>query len=252
MFRKAARILIAVWLIATAQAALAEKRVALVIGNDKYVNLASHAQLERAVNDARAVSQALKDLGFEVTEVENAGRSAFNAKWQQLLLKVSEGDVVAFYFSGHGIEVEGLNFLIPSDIPNIEFGRQEQIEARVDQRFRLLLDLKKRRPGVSLLILDACREHPLIPDEFRSPGAKPGGLANMKEGAPNGTFIIYSAGAGQTALDRLPPPLTDPDSVELSLHAQTPPADASEGHRNSRTGARGKKASPLSGSDRAA
>ena len=167
MFRKAARILIAVMLIATAHAALAEKRVALVIGNDKYVNLASHAQLERAVNDARAVSRAFTDLGFEVTEAEDVSRSAFNAKWQQFLLKVADGDIVAFYFSGHGIEVEGLNFLIPSDIPNVEYGRQEQIKRELISVSELLLDLKKRRPGVSLLILDACREHPMIPDEFR-------------------------------------------------------------------------------------
>ncbi len=215
MFRIAARIFIAVLLIATAQAALAEKRVALVIGNDKYANLASHAQLERAVNDARAVSRAFRDLGFEVTELENASRSTFNAKWQQFLLKVSEDDVgeddvVAFYFSGHGIEVEGLNFLIPSDIPNVEYGRQEQIKRESISVSELLLDLKKRRPGVSLLILDACREHPLIPDESRSAGPKPGGLAKMD--APNGTFIMYSAGAGQTALDRLPQ--TDPDTVD--------------------------------------
>ncbi len=228
MFRNAARIFIAVWLIATAQAALAEKHLALVIGNDKYPNLASHAQLERAVNDARAVSQAFTDLGFEVIEAEDVSRSAFSARWQQFLLKVAEGDVVAFYFSGHGIEVEGLNFLIPSDIPNVEYGRQEQIKRESISVSELLLDLKKRRPGVSLLILDACREHPLIPDEYRSSGAKPGGLAKMD--APNGTFIMYSAGAGQTALDRLPPPQTDPDPVELGFHAQAASPHAPEGH----------------------
>ncbi len=210
MVRLAARILITVALIAgAAQAALAEKRVALVVGNDKYANLPARAQLERAVNDARAVTQALKDVGFAVAEIEDASRSSFNAKWQQFLLTVAEGDIVAFYFSGHGIEIEGLNFLIPSDIPQIEYGRQEQIKRESIDVAQLLLDLKKRKPGVSLIVLDACREHPLIPDEFRSPGAAPGGLAKMD--APNGTFIMYSAGAGQTALDRLPK--ADPDAV---------------------------------------
>ncbi len=100
MLRIAARIFIAVLLFTgAAQAALAEKRVALVIGNDKYANLPARAQLERAVNDARAVRQALKDVGFEVAEIENASRSAFNARWQQFLLTVAEGNVVAFYFS---------------------------------------------------------------------------------------------------------------------------------------------------------
>ena len=138
-----------------AQAALAEKRVALVVGNDKYVNLGARAQLQRAVNDARAVSQAFKDLGFEVTKIEDASRPAFNAKWQQFLNSIENGDVAAFYFSGHGIEIEGLNFLLPSDIPNIEYGRQEQIKRELISVSELLLDLKKRRPGVSLLILDA-------------------------------------------------------------------------------------------------
>ena len=212
MFRKAARIFFAVWLIAgAAQAALGEKRVALVIGNDKYANLPARAQLERAVNDARAIRQALKDVGFEVAVIQNASRSAFNAKWQQFLLSVAEGDVVAFYFSGHGVEIEGLNFLIPSDIPQIEYGRQEQIKRKSISVSELLLDLQKRKPGLSLLILDACREHPLIPDAFKSAGGAPGGLAKMD--APNGTFIMYSAGAGQTALDRLPLPMADPDPV---------------------------------------
>jgi WD40 repeat protein len=191
--------------------AFAEKRVALVIGIDRYLNLPSRAQLKRAVNDARAVSLAFKDLGFEVTEIEDANRSTFNAKWQQFLLTVGEGDVVAFYFSGHGVEIEGLNFLIPSDIPLVEYGRQEQIKRESISVSELLLDLRKRKPGVSLLILDACREHPLVPDEWRLPGALPGGLAKMD--APMGTFIMYSAWAGQTALDRLPPPMTDPDPV---------------------------------------
>ncbi len=212
MVRFAARIFIAVALIfGAARAALAERRVALVIGNDTFVNLPEHAQLKRAVNDARAVSKALADVGFQVTKIEDASRSAFNAAWQQFLLSVAEGDVVAFYFSGHGVEIEGLNFLIPSDIPQIEYGRQEQIKRELISVSELLLDLKRRKPGVSLLILDACREHPLIPEEYRS-AAAPGGLAKMD--APTGTFIMYSAGAGQTALDRLPPPVADPDPVD--------------------------------------
>ena len=214
MLGNAVSFFIAVWLIAGgAQTALGEKRVALVIGNDKYVNLDLHAQLKRAVNDARAVSRAFKELGFEVIEIEDVGRSAFNAQWQEFLGTVGEGDVVAFYFSGHGVEIEGLNFLIPSDIPLVKYGRQEQIKRESISVSELLLDLEKRKPGMTLLILDACREHPLIPDELRSAGAAPGGLAKMDP--PKGTFIMYSAGAGQTALDRLPPPLVDPDPVDL-------------------------------------
>ncbi|MGO9475800.1 MAG: SUMF1/EgtB/PvdO family nonheme iron enzyme [Rhodomicrobium sp.] len=190
-------------------AALAEKRVALVIGVNKYENLTDHAQLKRAVNDARTVAQAFGELGFIVTKLEDAGRAKFNTEWQLFLDRIGSGDVVAFYFAGHGVEIEGLNFLIPGDIPLIQYGRQEQIKRESIAVAELLLDLHKRKPGVAILILDACREHPLIPEGYRAASAVPGGLARVD--APEGTFIMYSAGAGQTALDHLPE--NDPDPV---------------------------------------
>ncbi len=191
--------------------AVAEKHVALVIGINRYVNLPLRAQLQRAVNDARAVSKAFRDLGFDVTTIEDASRATFNAEWQQFLGAGGKGDIVAFYFAGHGVEIDTQNYLIPKDIPLIEYGRQEQIKRESISISELLLDLKKRNPGVSLFILDACREHPLIPDEWRSPESRPGGLAKVD--APVGTFIMYSAWAGQTALDSLPPSAIDPDPV---------------------------------------
>ena len=221
MLRAAARIIVSLWLLSgglpAAMAmfrhsdapASAGKRVALVIGVNKYPNLAAHAQLQRAVNDAHAVAKAFGELGFEVTALEDTGRAQFNEGWQQFLAKTSDGDTVAFYFAGHGVEIEGLNFLIPGDIPPVQYGRQEQIKRESIAVSELLLDLHKRRPGVVLIILDACREHPLIPEEYRSAGAAPGGLAKID--APQGTFIMYSAAAGQTALDRLPG--NDPDPV---------------------------------------
>ena len=221
MLRAAARIIVSLWLLGGAMPAAmamfrhsdapasAGKRVALVIGVNKYPNLAAQAQLQRAVNDARAVAKAFGELGFEVTAKEDTGRTQFNAEWQQFLGKIGDGDTVAFYFAGHGVEIEGLNFLIPGDIPPVEYGRQEQIKRKSIAVAELLLDLHKRRPRVVLIILDACREHPLIPEEYRSAAAAPSGLAKID--APEGTFIMYSASAGQTALDRLPG--NDPDPV---------------------------------------
>jgi sugar lactone lactonase YvrE len=212
VLRFAAQIVIAVALIAgAAQSAFAEKRVALVIGNNAYANLPARAQLRRAVNDARSVSQAFSDLGFEVSKIENASRAGFNAQWQQFLGGIEEGSTVAFYFSGHGVEIEGQNFLLPSDIPLVEYGRQEHLKRESISVSDLLLDLRKRKPGVSLLILDACREHPLVPEEFKAIDVVPSGLAKMD--APIGTFIMYSAWAGQLALDRLPAPMADPDPL---------------------------------------
>jgi hypothetical protein len=188
--------------------ALAERKIAFVVGIDKYDHLGQQQQLQRAVNDARSVGGALAALGFEVVRAENVARGASNAEWQKFLDKIAPGDMAAVYFSGHGVEIEGLNFLLPRDLPNISYGRQEQLKRESLSANELLLDLRRRKPQVTLFILDACRDHPLIPPEQRSLnwGA---GLARMD--APTGTFIMYSAGAGETALDRLPG--DDPDKV---------------------------------------
>ena len=189
-------------------AAQAERRIAFVVGIDKYDNLGPQQQLQRAVSDARAVSAALSSVGFEVTAPENVGRGAFNAEWQKFLDKLQPGDTAAIYFSGHGVEIEGLNFLLPRDVPNISFGRQEQLKRESLSVSEMLLDLRKRKPQVTLVILDACRDNPLVPPEQRSLSLGKG-LARMD--APAGTFIMYSAGAGEVALDRLPG--NDPDKT---------------------------------------
>jgi hypothetical protein len=192
----------------SASTAQAEKRVAFIVGIDKYDNLGPQQQLQRAVNDARAVSAALGSVGFEVSSAENVGRGAFNAKWQQFLDTLQPDDTAAIYFSGHGVEIEGSNFLLPRDVPNINFGRQEQLKRESLSVSEMLLDLRKRKPQVVLVILDACRDNPLVPPEQRSLSWGRG-LARMD--APAGTFIIYSAGAGEVALDRLPG--SDPDQT---------------------------------------
>jgi len=156
-----------IWGIA-AGSALAERKVAFVVGIDKYDNLGPQKQLERAVNDARAVGAALTSVGFEVDAAENLGRAAFNAKWQQFIDKLQPDDTAAIYFSGHGIEIEGSNFLLPRDAPNISFGRQEQLKRESLSVSEMMLDLRKRKPQVVLVILDACRDNPLVPPEQRS------------------------------------------------------------------------------------
>jgi hypothetical protein len=183
------------------------KRVAFVIGVNDYVHLDGAAQLKRAINDARGVGEALRGLGFQLMLVENPRRSEFNAEWQQFLGAIEPGDEVAFFYSGHGVEIDGQNFLVPADIPKISFGRQEQIKRESLSVSELLLDLRRRKPRVSLVILDACRDHPFAPSEWKA-SEKPGGLARMD--APHGTFVMYSAWAGERALDRLPSGDPDP------------------------------------------
>ena len=184
------------------------KRVAFVVGIDGYVNLDAGAQLKRAINDARAVTRSLRGLGFDVTPLENARRSTFNAAWQQFLGTIEPGDEVAFFFSGHGVEIEGQNFLVPSDVPKVGYSRQEEIERESLSVSELRHDLHSRKPRVSLIVLDACRDHPLAPPEWRS-GEKSVALVEIDES--HGTFIMYSAEPGERVLDRLPG--NDPDLV---------------------------------------
>src|SRR5580700_2118806 len=81
----------------------AEKRVALVIGNDRYANLPADQQLRKAVNDARAVGDTLGTLGFEVVRGENLGRQALLAKFDEFTQRIEPGDTAFFFFSGHGV-----------------------------------------------------------------------------------------------------------------------------------------------------
>ena len=207
--------------------ASAQKRVAFVVGTDKYDNLDKTRQLQRAVNDARAVGAAFKALGFELVAAENLTRAQFNGEWQKFLDKLATGDTAAIYYAGHGVEIEGLNFLLPRDIPDIKFGRQEQIKRESLSVAEILLDLRTRNPEIALVILDACRDNPLIPDEMRSAGSRGGGLAPLKGEPPKGTFIMYSAGAGESALDRLPG--NDPDKSNSIFTRKLVPLLATKG-----------------------
>lgn len=194
-------------LVAFADAHAAAQR-AFVVGIDHYPNLARAAQLQRAANDARSVSTTLLSLGFKVRSASNIGRADLNSKWQSFLNEIGEGDTVTIYFAGHGIEIDGLNFLVPSDIPAIKGNRQEQIKRESFSVSEMLLDLRARNPAVTVLILDACRDNP-FGDPVGRTGQAHGGLAKIEP--PEGTFIMYAAKAGETALDRLPG--IDPDRV---------------------------------------
>jgi uncharacterized caspase-like protein len=91
------------------------KRVALVIGNDQYENVPN---LQKAVNDARALGRTLKDLDFELITAENVSRREMNQKLQEFAAKLGRGDEAIFFFAGHGVQIDGQNFLLPTDIPN--------------------------------------------------------------------------------------------------------------------------------------
>ena len=175
---------------------------ALVIGIDRYEHLALEHQLQRAVNDAKSVAVEFERLGYDVLLSVNPSRAQFNEVWQSFVERIERGDQVAVFFAGHGVEINSQNFLLPRDIPFVRAGRQEQLRREALNVSEFLLDLRAKKPQVSLLVLDACRNSPFGMQEGRSL-ASAVGLAGIKD-PPEGTFIMYSAGAGETALDRLP------------------------------------------------
>ena len=187
-------------LLALHPAAFAAKRVAFVVGIDAYDNLPAGEQLQKAVNDARALGSAMKDLGYQVIEAKNADRRGFNESWQQFLSAIEPGDEVAFFFAGHGIEIAGQNYLLPRDVPKPESGEAALVKNESLSVTQLLADLEEEEPRVSLVILDACRDNPFAAEGTRSVGGTRG-LARVE--APEGSFVMYSAGTGQAALDRL-------------------------------------------------
>ena len=102
-----------------------------ILGINEYDNLPSYSQLQRPINDARAISGIFNDpdkLGYEGELYVNLKRSEFNNAWQNFLNEVETGDTVAIFIAGHGVELEGDNYILPSDIPHVAHGgRQNQL-----------------------------------------------------------------------------------------------------------------------------
>lgn len=187
--------------------ASASRRRALVIGVDGYLNLES---LQKARNDAQAVSNALVDLGFDVLTLYDASRREINSAVSTLAGQIEPGDEVLFYFAGHGIEVDGRNYLLPSDVPVVNYGDESFLTGESIPAGRILDTFQRKGARTTVMVLDACRNNPFSVDGKRSVGGSRG-LVRMEP--PEGAFILYSAGAGQTALDRLSDDDQNPNSV---------------------------------------
>jgi hypothetical protein len=181
--------------------AFAEKRVALVIGNDRYVNL---PQLQKAANDADAVGDTLAKLGFEVVRGRDLGRQGMIDKLAEFTTRLEAGDTAVYFYAGHGVAIGNVNYLVPTDAPAAD------LEARVRGASvaepDVIAEIQARGARVAVLVLDACRDNPFPRQGTRSVG-NTRGLASSSPA--RGVFVLYSAGAGQTALDRLT--RNDPD-----------------------------------------
>jgi len=166
------------------------KRVALVIGNDNYRNV---PKLSNAVNDARAMAQALRECGFEVKLVVDANFEQMGTSVDDFSKSLHRGDVALFYYSGHGMQVNGENYLAPVELV---VDNESQVKYKSLNVGYVLEQMEGAGADLQILILDACRNNPFVKNG-RAIGGR--GLAPIT--ASNGTFISYATAPGQTADD---------------------------------------------------
>jgi hypothetical protein len=187
---------------ALAAAPAQARRLALVIGNDSY----QHADpLTNARADARAVAAALRDTDFEVTLKLDLPLQGMKEATRNFKNQVRGGDEVIFYYSGHGVQIDGNNFMIPVDTAGES---ADQIKDDSIPLQRVLDDMQDQKAKFTLAIIDACRDNP-----FRSNGRaiRTRGLAPVT--AADGQAVLYSAGTGQEALDNLGSGDANPNGV---------------------------------------
>jgi len=171
-------------------------RKALVIGNNKYKFV---SPLANASEDAKTIAGNLELVGYKVTLKLDASEREMRAAIRSFASQVQGGDEVAFYFAGHGVQIGSANYLIPVDV-NGESEAQIRDEAVALQR--VLDDMTDRKAKFTLAVIDACRDNP-----FKLAGRNVGsGLRGLAPtNAATGQMVIFSAGAGQKALDSLGP-----------------------------------------------
>jgi len=170
------------------------QRKALVIGNESYRFI---GKLDTAREDARSIADALGRVGYSVTLKLDASEREMKAAIRVFKGQVDAGDEVAFYFSGHGIQIANANYLVPIDITG---EGEEQIKDEAISLQRVLDDMHERKAKFTLAVIDACRDNPFRANG-RALGSSVRGLAPTT--AATGQMVIFSAGTGQRALDRL-------------------------------------------------
>ncbi|NOJ46411.1 caspase family protein [Bradyrhizobium archetypum] len=198
--------------------AFAEKRVALVLGNSAYQNV---APLANPVNDSSKIAATLKDAGFDVVD---ARRDLAAAETRRTLRdfadRARDADIAVVYYAGHGIEVDGANYLIPVDA---RLERDTDIYDEGLSLDRVLIAIEPAKK-LRLVILDACRDNPFSRTMKRTIASRAigQGLAKVEPTSPN-VLIAYSAKAGSTAADG--DGQNSPFTTALSHHLTKPGLD---------------------------
>lgn len=167
-------------------------RKALVIGNDKYTHVQT---LLNARQDASAIANSLGQLGYVVTLRTDLNEKGFKQALRDFRSSLEGGDEVLFFFAGHGVQLGAANYLLPTDIKG---DNEDQVKDEAIELQRVLDDLKSKNAKFALAIIDACRDNP-----FKQSGRAVGGRGLAPTTAATGQMVMFSAGAGQQALDKL-------------------------------------------------
>jgi len=188
---------------------MAQKRVALVVGNSAYQ---STPALTNPRHDATDMSAALKKLGFQVVEGFDLDKSSFDRKVRDFADTMAGAKVGVFFYAGHGLQVAGHNYLVPVDAKLSTAAALDWEMVRLD----LVQRTMERETETNVIFLDACRDNPLARNLARAMGTRSAeigrGLAATEAGV--GTLISFSPSRPG---EFHPEPLTDPDGI-LSHH----------------------------------
>src|SRR5450631_2578432 len=184
-------------ILVSADSAKADRRVAFVVGNGTYKNV---APLANPPIDAKSMAGVLRNAGFDVVEGINLTRDKMTERLLEFGKKTQGADVAVFFYAGHGIAVDGINYLLPVDAEiksemDVKLGNAINVDLALDQTMNVA--------KVKLVFLDACRDNPLAAKIKAGASTRrvsvQTGLAEMKSG--EGTLIAFATGLGQTALD---------------------------------------------------
>ncbi len=190
--------------------AFAGRRMALVVGIDDYREI---PKLQKAVGDANAMALTLEKLNFQVTKIINSDRRALNLAIAEFKARLFADDIVFVHFSGHGVEIRGENYLLPADIPKPKRAQIDAVTYEAIPVRRLIDQIAASGARTRVVVIDACRDNPFEQAGVRAVGAMRG---LVRTEAPAGTFIMYSAGYRQRALDRL----DNSDTTETSVYTR--------------------------------
>jgi hypothetical protein len=185
---------VAIWFAVNLPQAHAGVRLALVLGNAKYEAVPA---LDNPSNDAADLAQALRRVGFEVIEQRDATREAMAKAVRDFSQRLRGADVALFFYAGHGLQMNGENYLLPVDA---------RIETAADVRFNTinLSDIQQEMEGsgrANIIILDACRNNPFAEKLSRGGrGATTRGLGRI-DATGEGSLIVYSTQPNNVALD---------------------------------------------------